>query len=30
VVSANVRGLPPNEEDDLWAGEGSARRDRVA
>jgi hypothetical protein len=30
VVSANVRGLPPGDEQDLWTTDGPARKDRVA
>jgi len=30
VVSANVRGLPRGDEQDLWAGESPVRGDRVA
>jgi hypothetical protein len=30
VVSANVRGLPRGDEQDLWVGEASSRKDRVA
>ena len=30
VVSANVRGLPRGDEPDLWAGEATPTRDRVA
>jgi hypothetical protein len=30
LVSANVRGLPREDEADMWASEGSVREDRVA
>jgi len=30
LVSANVRGLPRGDEQDLWAGEAPGRKDRVA
>jgi len=30
LVSANVRGLPRGDEQDLWAGEAPTRKDRVA
>lgn len=30
VVSANVRGLPRGDDQDLWTSEGTARKDRVA
>jgi hypothetical protein len=30
LVSANVRGLPHGDEEDLWAGEAPHRTDRVA
>jgi hypothetical protein len=30
VVSANVRGLPSGDENDLWAGEAREGSDRVA